>query len=867
MRPRVSVFAPTAPHEASSVRPRAVAPPVAIATLIATLVIALLTSASARSSTHAAPPPGASDQVLNVGHRGASGYAPEHTIPAYDLALRLGADYIEQDLQLTADGVLVVLHDETLDRTARGPAENCAGPVSAKTLAQIKTCDVGSWFNERFPDYARPEYVGLRVPTLKEVFERYRHSANYYIETKSPETADRMEERLLELMDAYGLTAPAEDRGAVLIQSFSPLSLQRISALNPRLPLIQLYAGSETSATIRATLDVVERYAVGIGPSKTDVDADLVREAHTRCLDIHPFTVNEQPEMTALIEAGVDGMFTNFPDRLDAVLGIDAVPGRHAAFRAAQASERCRDTSALASGTSVDDARRVSVRLLGINDLHGHLEPPPFIKVGGRAVGGVAYLGSYLNQAQAQNPNGTIRVHAGDAVGGSPLISSYFHDEPAIYALNAMRFDVGTVGNHEFDEGGEEMLRLIGGGRRDDGKQFKDGVDTSDPNYPGADFPYLAANTEYADGGGEVLPPYTIVRRKGMRIGFIGVTTEETPNIVSADMVAPFRFTDVSDAVNRYTAELRRKGVETIVVLAHSGAFQSGDTAVGEIVGETAEMSDAVDVVVAGHTHSRLNLRVGRKLVVEAFSYGTAFESVDLEIDRATRDVVDARAEIVTTFNDSVVPDPRLAALVDAYRARIAPVSDRVIGDAATAIRRTATPAGESPLGDLIADAQRTFADADLAFMNPGGIRADIEAGETTYGELFAVQPFDNQLVRMELTGDQIRALLEQQFQPDRTRILQVSGLTYSYDSTRPAGARVGAIALDGGAPIDPAAVYTVAVNSFIATGGDGFSVLTEGVAKTTVGGDLEALVDYIQGLAQPFSAPADTGARIVKEG
>ena len=279
--------------------------------------------------------------VLNIGHRGASGYAPEHTIPAYDLAKKMGADYVEQDLQITSDGVLVAMHDSTLDRTARGPAENCTGPVITKTLAQIKTCDVGSWFNETYPQYARDEYVGLKIPTLEEVFGRYGKGVNYYIETKSPEQAPGMEEELLRLMDEYGLREPAAERWQVLIQSFSPASLRKIHALDPSLPLIQLYL-RQGSPSVQATLDAARTYAVGIGPSKADVDAPLVEAAHARCLDVHPYTVNETAEMRTLMGVGVDGMFTNFPDRLEDVLGEDAVGGKRAAGLAADASEGCR---------------------------------------------------------------------------------------------------------------------------------------------------------------------------------------------------------------------------------------------------------------------------------------------------------------------------------------------------------------------------------------------------------------------------------------------------------------------------------------------------------------------------------------------
>ena len=304
-------------------------------------LLALVVSAGAAQGKTSQDAP-----VLNIGHRGASGYAPEHTFASYDLAIQMGADYIEQDLQMTKDGVLVVMHDETLDRTARPTAESqpgdCTGLVSEHTLAQIKTCEVGSWFNETYPQYKDPSYVGLMIPTLEEVFQRYGKSVNYYIETKNPESAPGMEEELLRLMDEYGLTKPAEDRWQVLIQSFSPTSLQKIHALNPDLPLIQLYSSTETSETIQAQLAAVRTYAVGIGPSKLDVDAALVEAAHANCLDVHPYTVNETSDMQALIDLGVDGMFTNFPDRPDALLGDEAAGGKSGAVRASNASEACR---------------------------------------------------------------------------------------------------------------------------------------------------------------------------------------------------------------------------------------------------------------------------------------------------------------------------------------------------------------------------------------------------------------------------------------------------------------------------------------------------------------------------------------------
>lgn len=299
--------------------------------MVVTVVVSLAIAAPVAAQTLSEGP------VLNIGHRGASGHVPEHTIEAYDLALEQGADYIEIDLQMTKDGVLVALHDKTLNRTARAPEgvpkRYCRGPVSKRTLEQIKMCEVGSWFS--------PEYAGLEIPTLEEIFERYSTSVNYYIETKKPEAAPGMEEELLRLMDEYGLIEPAAERWQVLIQSFSAESLMKIHELEPSLPLIQLY-WSGSSKTIQRDLEAASTYAVGIGPYKKDVDAELIAAAHELCLAVHPYTVNTTEEMESLVALGVDGMFTNFPDRLDEVLGDDALSGTEAAQQAAEAYASCR---------------------------------------------------------------------------------------------------------------------------------------------------------------------------------------------------------------------------------------------------------------------------------------------------------------------------------------------------------------------------------------------------------------------------------------------------------------------------------------------------------------------------------------------
>ena len=282
--------------------------------------------------------------MIVIAHRGASGHAPEHTFASWDLALEMGADYLEQDLQMTKDGVLVVLHDETLDRTTGG---TCTGRVIERTLAEVQACDVGSWFNAAHPDRARPEYAGQRIPILDEVLARYAGRASFYIETKNPEEAPGMEEALLELLDRHDLRRAAAGEWRVLIQSFSEASLRKIHGLDPSLPLIQLVrARWATPRTIRARLPAIREYAVGIGPSWRDVDARLVEAARAACLEVHPYTVNEPARMSRLTELGVTGMFTDVPDVLLGQRPADEPRGSTALRAAAERNRQCRQAEA-----------------------------------------------------------------------------------------------------------------------------------------------------------------------------------------------------------------------------------------------------------------------------------------------------------------------------------------------------------------------------------------------------------------------------------------------------------------------------------------------------------------------------------------
>lgn len=505
----------------------------------------------------------------------------------------------------------------------------------------------------------------------------------------------------------------------------------------------------------------------------------------------------------------------------------------------------------------------VDVQVLAINDFHGHLEPASGAagEIEGTAAGGAEYLATHIRAREAANPN-TVVVSAGDLIGASPLLSALFHDEPTIEAMNALGLDLSAVGNHEFDEGADELRRM-----REGGCHPTDGCGDGD-GFGGAKFGFLAANVIDRDTGETLFPPYTVRDFTGVKVAFVGMTLEATPTIVTPSGVAGLEFRDEADTVNALVPELARQGVEAIVVLLHEGGatpggFNGCPGISGPIVDIVGRMSDAVDVVVSGHTHQAYNCRLDGKLVTSASSFGRLVTAIELTVDRARRDVVSARAaNLIVTRDVDRAAD--LRSLIARYAELAAPVANRVIGTVTADLTRAVSTTGQSALGTLIADAQLA-ATADpgaggavAAFMNPGGIRADLTVaptggeapGEVTYGEAFAVQPFGNDLVTLTLTGAQIDALLEQQWcgQPS-SRILQTShGFSYTWDASRPpCEDRVDPSAIIiGGAPVNPASGYRVTVNSFLANGGDNFTVLLEGTDRLVGIVDLDALDAYL---------------------
>jgi 5'-nucleotidase len=533
--------------------------------------------------------------------------------------------------------------------------------------------------------------------------------------------------------------------------------------------------------------------------------------------------------------------------------------------------------ASLASPVRAESAAQVNVRILAINDFHGNLKPPP----GGIRIsdpkdptritmvpaGGAEQMATLVNQLREGHKN-TIFVAAGDLIGASPFLSAMFHDEPTIESMSLMGLALSSVGNHEFDEGKDELLRMQNGGCHP-----TDGCRGPHP-FPGAKFHYLAASTVVKDTGKTVFPPYEIKSFEGIPVAFIGLTLKGTAGIISPASAAGLEFRDEADTVNALVPELKAKGVEAIVVLIHEGGFPSGGInecpgISGPIVDIVKKLDRDVDLVISGHTHQAYVCNIDGRLVTSGDKYGTLVTAIDITLDPATRGVASAKADNVIV-RTSLAKDPEQAALIDAYDKVAAPIADRRAGEITETLSRIPNVSGESVLGDVIADGQLAATsdpakgNAAIAMTNPGGIRADLtrrEDGGVTYADVFASQPFRNQLVTLTLTGAQIKTALEQQWtDPNRPRILQVSrGFTYSFDATGPDGARIDAASLKlNGVAIDPARPYRVTVSNYLALGGDGFTALKDGHDAQFGKYDDEVLFAYVKANSPVAPPPQD---------
>jgi 5'-nucleotidase len=597
--------------------------------------------------------------------------------------------------------------------------------------------------------------------------------------------------------------------------------------------------------------------------------------------------------------------------RISSVVAVAALAATGAAFTGGS-------SSAAPNGPTMD------IQLLSFNDFHGNLETPSgssgrvvvghkLDPVTGKAVdvtvegaGGAEYLASHLKKAREGHPY-SLTVAAGDIVGASPLLSAAFHDEPTIEAMNSLGLDATSVGNHEFDEGYKELQRLQAGGCIDDGDGANNQNSCADHTFAGADFPILAANVKYAGTDKTILAPYAIKNIKGAKIGFIGMTLKDTPNIVTQAGVAGLEFTDEVQTANALVPVLRAQGVNAIVVLVHQGgvpaleewanegktykvnptykwACQGGTFDKTLDAGASAPMlqiaqnlDPAIDMIVTGHTHQPYVCNVpdpkGQpRLVTSASSFGRLFTETDLTYDRRTQDIVRASVSGTNMIVDRSVPaDPAQTNLINLYQRLITPIASKVIGSITTDITTTSSSAGESKLGDLIADAQ--LADPSvvtggqtpvIAFMNPGGIRTNLNyatskygeaPGQVTFEEAFAVQPFNNYLVSMTLTGAQIKDLLNQQWSGINTqsspKFLQISkGFGYHYVETLGTDGKVSSRTVDAvtlnGAPVVDTQSYRIVTNNFLSDGGDGFPAFKSGTGKFFGGLDIDAFASYL---------------------
>ena len=540
--------------------------------------------------------------------------------------------------------------------------------------------------------------------------------------------------------------------------------------------------------------------------------------------------------------------------------------------------------------------------VLAFNDFHGNLEPAS-LNIYGRFAGGAAYLAKLVKDRQALYGANEATVFAGDNIGAAPLANALFHEEPATVISNLMHTDFASVGNHEFDKGYVELQRIQNGGCHPsegcNGAPYALPDGTTTNTYPGADFQYLSANV-LAPGGKKTLFPAYGVKTfstgvRPVKVGFIGEVLKDTPTIVTPAGVAGLTFQDEADAANKAAKRLRDAGVSIPILVIHQGGFQNspatlngcaGNLAGSAIADIASRLDPSIKVIISAHTHAEYRCTITTngvtRLITSASSFGRILSDLTLTVDTktgkltsvsATNSIVEnalnAFATGVTRQPDPSLEDPQVKAVVDQYVAAAAPLANRVVGKIQGDLTRTSS--GESTLGDVIADAQLTGTagqNAQVAFMNPGGIRADLlynaissggEApGEVTYGEAFTVQPFGNSLVTKTMTGAQIRSLLEQQFAgcggQTVNRTLQISA-SMTYQSRGPlatttptaaeCAAQIGSISI-GGAPIDPAANYQVTMNSFLASGGDGFTVFNSGTNAVGGAQDIDALVAYL---------------------
>ena len=519
------------------------------------------------------------------------------------------------------------------------------------------------------------------------------------------------------------------------------------------------------------------------------------------------------------------------------------------------------------AGTPPKPQPQIEINLVALNDFHGNLEPSKYTYTPPGAnesrtiqAGGIDVLKGALDTFRKDDPD-LLFVAAGDLVGASPAVSSMFADEPSIVALNRMGLVASSLGNHEFDQGPKELLRQQHGGcdspRPNKACRFS-------PDFKGAGFTYLAANVVDAQTGKNLVPGWRIVDVKGVKVGLIGAVLHDLASVTVASSIKGLAVNDEAASINAVLPALRAQGAQVFVVLIHEGGFADQpydkadcNTLHGPIVAIAKKLDPAIRLVISGHSHTGYLCKVDGKVVTQADAYGHLLSRIKLTLDPATKAVEGIQVRNVVMTAGAFKPDAGLSAYLADVRAKSREVLAKPVARIAAGLSRHEAPSGESALGDVIADAAVAATrdqGAQIGFMNPGGIRKDLEAGEggvVTFGQAQAVLPFGNTLVVMDLTGAQLRRALEQQWDrpaASSPSIQSVSGsLAYDWDGTLPAGRRVANVKVDG-VPLDDNKTYRVVANNFLAEGGDNIPMFAKGTRRVETGvRDLDALIAYLR--------------------
>lgn len=818
-------------------------------------------------------------------HRGGISLVSESTLDAFANALELGVTTLELDTHVTADEKVVVWHDRQIfDHLCRDTEPAFEGDpdypyvekyIADLTLEQIQTLECGYQPHPNWPDQQTAPGPMIELHELFDLIHEYQaYDVAMNIETKveagAPEETQPREvfvPAVIGEIEAHGM----EDQ--VSIQSFDWGALMLVEQLNPDLPRVALtnydflQIGEPGASPWLGGLDaddfdgdlvaIAEHMGVeAISPVHghpqdgtvnddqytSYTTAEMVEDAHAAGISVIPWTVNDADTMRSLIESGVDGIITDRPDTLRAVMDEYGIPLPAPRSRVIEEPD---DEDEDENEDEEDEGGVVDLQIVSTNDFHGRLERDG-------EIAGAEIMACSVDALREENPN-TVFVGAGDQIGASTFTSWATDDEAAVEALNLMGLDVSSVGNHEFDRGWPDLRDRVA---------------------PLSDFTWLGANAVDSTSGEPILDPYEIHSVGGVDIAFIGLNTVEMPRLVSPGGIEGIEWQDLDETANYWAEHIaEHEEADLTVVLVHDGINGTSlDQASGQFGDLVDNAHEDIAAIISGHTHREYAEQTGSGVwVTQAGEYTKNLGRLSLSYDTATGEIVDSQAEVLPLIGEDEEPlycaegdRPDLAQLVDDAVATADEVGSEVIGEADAGFARAVNETGEenrsarSTLSDLIADGQAWAArqsanEVDFAVMNPGGVRADLPpgtegaGGEVTYRDLATIQPFGNLINSVEITGADFKEVLELQWREGRDLLLGISEeLTYTYDPSGEYGDRVTGIWLNG-EELDPEATYLVAANSFLAEGGDGFAPFASGNLGTTGQVDMDGFITFFQ--------------------